>query len=302
MNKKLIALAVAATVAAPVSATYAASGVYFSLRDHLVISDNAKTSAKVSNSSSRIGAKMTEDLGNGLKGFGRYEIKVDTATSGGVTGGRLGYVGISGAFGAISLGQQWSPYYNAIGAFDIFEAVGANDYQGPFRIGQALIYTAPSSDLFSGQLGLVMNGYDATVANDQTGVDQVNAGVQFNFGPASLGLGYISDQVTDNNDLFGATLSLSFGAATININGESRQQAVGSDIKTYAVVGEYKVGKTRYRAGYSTNDATNGDHFQLGASHKLTGTFRVWAEYENTSPDVGSSSSVISLGMRKDWS
>jgi len=302
MNKKLLAIAIAATMAAPISATYASSGVYFSLRPHLVISDNAKTSAAVDNNGSRIGAKTTEDLGNGLKAFARYEIKIDTATSGGVTGGRLGYVGISGAFGAVSLGQQWSPYYNAVGAFDIYEAVGLQDYQGTERIGQTLIYTAPGSDMFSGQLGLVMNGYDATVANDQTGVDQVNAGATFTFGPATLGLGYVSDQVIDNNDLYGATLTLDFDNATLFINGENQQQAVGSDIKTYALVGEFRSGKNSFRAGYSTNDSTNDDHFQLGVAHELTGTFHVWAEYENTSPDVGSSSSVISLGMQKDWS
>jgi len=302
MNKKLIALAVAAAVAAPISASYASSGVYFSLRPHLVISDDAKTSATVGNNGSRIGAKISEDLGNGLKAFARYEVKLDTATSKGFTGGRLGYVGIGGAFGSVSLGQQWSPYYNAVGVFDIYEAVGLQDYQGTERISQALIYTAPGTDLFSGQIGLVMNGYDATVANDQTGVDQVNVGTQFNVGPATLGLGYISDQVKDNNDLFGATLTLNFGNISVFVNGESQQQAVGSDTKTYALVGEFRSGKNAFRAGFSTNDSTNDDHYQLGVAHELTGTFHVWAEYENTSPDLGSSSNVISLGMQKDWS
>ncbi|HED12534.1 MAG TPA: porin [Gammaproteobacteria bacterium] len=302
MSKKLLALAVAAAVAAPVSATYAASGVYFSLRDQLSIADNGtKTSSKVKNAGSRIGAKMTEDLGNGLKGFARYEIKIDTATSGGVTGGRLGYVGIKGAFGSVSLGQQWGPYYNALGDFDVYNASGAEFYQGPFRLSNSLVYTAPSSDMFSGQIALVMNGYDATVANDQTGVDQVHVGAKFSFGPATLGLGYISDQVNSNNDLVGATLALAFGNATLFFNGESKQQAVGSDIKTYHVVGQFKSGKTRFRAGFSTNDNTNDDAFQLGVEHKLTGTFRVWAEYENQSPNVGPSTSAISLGMRKDW-
>ncbi len=303
MSKKLLALAVAAAVAAPVSVTYAAAGAYFSLRDSLNFNDNgSKTAALVKGNGSRIGAKMSEDLGNGLKGFGRFEIKLDTATATGFNaGGRLGYVGISGAFGSVALGQQWGPYYNALGAFDVYNASGAEFFQGPFRLSNSLVYSAPSSDMFSGQIALVMNGFDATVANDQTGVDEVHVGATFSFGPATLGVGYVSDQVNNNNDLFGATLSLAFGNATIFFNGESRQQAVGSDTKTYHVVGQFKSGKTRYRAGFSTNDATNDDAFQLGVEHKLTGTFRVWAEYENKSPDVGSSTSNVSLGMRKDW-
>jgi len=302
MSKKLLALAVAAAVAAPVSATYAASGAYFSLRDSVNFTDNgSKTFVKEKNNGSRIGAKMTEDLGNGLKGFGRFEIKVDTATSGGFTGGRLGYVGIGGAFGSVAIGQQWGPYYNALGDFDVFNAAGATFFQGPFRLSNSLVYTAPSSDVFSGQLALVMNGFDATVANDQTGVDQVHVGAKFSFGPATLGLGYVSDQVNDNNDLFGATLSLAFGNATIFFNGEAKQQAVGSDINTYHAVAQFKSGKTRFRAGYATNDDTNDDAFQLGVEHKITGTFRFWAEYENVSPDKGSSTSNISIGMRKDW-
>jgi len=308
MSKKLLALAVAAAVAAPISVTYAATtsnstGVYFSLRDSLNFNDNGtKTAAIVKNNGSRIGAKMSEDLGNGLRGFGRFEIKVDTATSKGFgSGGRLGYVGISGAFGSIALGQQWGPYYNALGDFDVYNASGAEFFQGPFRLSNSLVYTAPSSDMFSGQIGLVMNGYDSTVTNDQTGVDQVHVGAKFSFGPATLGLGYVSDQVTNNNDLLGATLSLAFGNATIFFNGESKQQAVGSDTKTYHVVGEFKSGKTRYRAGFSTNDATKDDAFQLGVEHKITGTFRVWAELQSNSPNTGSSTSNVSLGMRKDW-
>jgi len=302
MSKKLIALAVAAAVAAPVSATYAASGAYFSLRDSVNFIDNgSKSFVQQKNNGSRIGAKMSEDLGNGLKGFGRFEIKVDTATSGGFTGGRLGYVGIGGAFGSVALGQQWGPYYNALGAFDVFNSVGANFFQGPFRLSNSLVYTAPSSDMFSGQLGLIMNGYDATVANDQTGIDAVHLGAKFSFGPATLGVGYVADQVVSNANLLGLTLSLAFGDATVFFNGESKQQAVGSDIKTYHVVGQFKSGKTRFRAGFSTNDNTNDDAFQLGVEHKLTGTFRVWAELQSISPNVGSSTSKVSLGMRKDW-
>lgn len=98
--------------------------------------DKSKTT-DVHNKASRFGIKGHEDLGNGLTAFYTYEFGV-AADKGSIQSGdtkRLSYVGLKhDNWGAITLGAQWSPYYNVVGKNDIFNADFSYDkytYLGP---------------------------------------------------------------------------------------------------------------------------------------------------------------------------
>lgn len=69
-------------------------------------------------SGSRLGFKGSEDLGNGLSANFVFEggISLDTGASGqgGLTFGRQSHVGLTGAFGTVALGRQYSAYYKAL--------------------------------------------------------------------------------------------------------------------------------------------------------------------------------------------
>ncbi|MDP3671008.1 MAG: porin [Telluria sp.] len=78
---------------------------------------------------SRIGFRGTEDLGNGLKAFFTLEngLSLDTgvAGQGGRLFGRQALVGISGAWGAVTLGRQYNMYFYSLLDADI---LGPNLY------------------------------------------------------------------------------------------------------------------------------------------------------------------------------
>ena len=116
MQKKLIALAVAGLVSAPVFAQsnvtiYGVADAYMGFGSH---GDNDMAAVNSGGlSGSRLGFRGTEDLGNGLKAVFTFEqgYKVDDGTGLG-DNSRQSFVGLAGAFGAVTLGRQYAPGYD----------------------------------------------------------------------------------------------------------------------------------------------------------------------------------------------
>jgi predicted porin len=128
MNKKLIALAVAAGVAAPMSAAQAGPTVYGALQAEIAsvsndgygennckgqrscIATNESGLKVKDNKRGRLGIKGDEDLGGGLKAIYKFEWQVDTTVANVSDGDREAFVGLKGGFGAITVGRLKSPY------------------------------------------------------------------------------------------------------------------------------------------------------------------------------------------------
>ncbi|MGQ5523940.1 porin [Chitinimonas sp. PSY-7] len=119
MNKKFIALAVAAAVA---PAAFAADEVVlYGQVNVAIVSDNTKDNTfSVDDEASRIGVKGSEGLGNGMNAWFQIESKVrpDDANQNGFAT-REGWVGLkSSEFGGIQLGRGKSAYTKAYEEFD----------------------------------------------------------------------------------------------------------------------------------------------------------------------------------------
>lgn len=110
--------------------------VIYGVADAGLVLDRGGPNGNVSNissglaSGSRLGFKGAEDLGNGMSAKFVLEsgINVDTgaAGQGGLQFGRQSWVGLSGNYGMVSLGRQYSPYYKAL-----------RDVADPFVVGLA---------------------------------------------------------------------------------------------------------------------------------------------------------------------
>ncbi|MBT8132981.1 MAG: porin, partial [Gammaproteobacteria bacterium] len=136
MKKSILAIAVAATMAAP--AAIAAPTVYGNVHLSLNQADNdipdAKNNLSVSSNTSALGVKGSEDLGDGLKAIYKLEFGVtigpkpttdpdsDYLTGGesavGALTGRDQFVGLKGGFGAIKFGTMSSNYKQMGGKVD----------------------------------------------------------------------------------------------------------------------------------------------------------------------------------------
>ncbi|MDA7967726.1 MAG: porin, partial [Gammaproteobacteria bacterium] len=146
MNKKLIAAAVAATVA-PVAAQAQVSvygrinnavdikdirgepaakkssadggttaGVARTAEEFAAFSTDNPSTTDISGVASRFGVRYSGDIGGGMTALGRYEFATTTDKEGpGVNDTRIATVGVQGPFGTINVGNQWSAFFNTVG-------------------------------------------------------------------------------------------------------------------------------------------------------------------------------------------
>lgn len=127
MQKKLIALAVAAAFSAPAFADTANINVYgkafltFDQYDSGVAGSSSVM--RVNTNASRFGVKGEEDLGDGLKGFFQYEVEMDAdgSTGAGLGKTRNSGLGLKGGFGQVVFGIWDTPFKTAHNAIELFD-------------------------------------------------------------------------------------------------------------------------------------------------------------------------------------
>lgn len=172
---------------------------------------------------SLIGVKGSEDLSNGLKASYLYEFGLATQTSATPTN-RQSFVGLSGGFGAVRLGKQYSAGFNnaiaadpggatgATGALYLAPMTGYNGSEAPLRQDQALQYDLPSfvpglnvtiTKVWGGA-NTAASGLSASVASGTDGVKSGDGnGFAINYTNGGLYAGYTTDSVTNTGINFG---------------------------------------------------------------------------------------------------
>jgi predicted porin len=126
MNKKLVALAIAGALSAPMMAQAQTANVtlYGSVRGAIITTNTGSfggapsTRANAINSiSSRVGIRASEGIGGGLTGFAHYEfgVNADQLGTNANFGVREAWVGLSGGFGEVKLGAGLNVYDDVMG-------------------------------------------------------------------------------------------------------------------------------------------------------------------------------------------
>src|SRR4029450_5734529 len=126
MNKKLVAVAVAGVLAAPLAAQAQTANVTLygrlTLTMHAVKGDAVdpnlpataaaqnRTIYRVNSNSSRLGVRGSGALGGGLSAIFQSESWIQGASSGGTLAGRETFVGLQGAWGTFKMGYFLAPY------------------------------------------------------------------------------------------------------------------------------------------------------------------------------------------------
>lgn len=128
MQKKIIALAIAAAISAPAFADNANVTVYGkAILDIESVSNDKSTlsrATRVQTNASRLGFKGKEDLGDGLSGWYQYEVQFDTDgndKNGAANGTRNSGVGLEGGFGTVMLGNWDTPFKVARNKIELFD-------------------------------------------------------------------------------------------------------------------------------------------------------------------------------------
>lgn len=189
---------------------------------------------------SRFGFRGSEDLGGGLKANFTLEggINVDDGSSGqgGITFGRAAHVGLSGPFGTVSLGRQYSSLYAATNDHSAF----------------ASSPSGPSTALIGGFGG----GYELVRGASATGVPP-QAGATGNGGPVRVN----NSIKYETPSIYGFRLSGLYGAGEVaGASGENQlaEAAFRYTGNGFDVIGSYITDEARGGIGPASTKARIG--------------------------------------------
>ena len=115
MNKKLVAVAVAAVLASPLAAQAQSSNVTLYGRVHLDleyidVNQGLPSTQRLSSNSSRLGVRGTESLGGGLNAIFQIESALSADAGGGQLATRETFIGLQGSWGTVKWGNFLAPY------------------------------------------------------------------------------------------------------------------------------------------------------------------------------------------------
>ena len=326
MQKKLIALAVAGLVSAPVFAQsnvtiYGVADAYMGFGSH---GDNDMAAVQSGGlSGSRLGFRGAEDLGNGLKAVFTFEqgYKVDDGTGLG-DNSRQSFVGLAGAFGAVTLGRQYAPgydfQYDALQSSPVLSPqailsgeVGSSiDASNGARWNNSVAYNG----MFS---GLKVRAIYSMADNENTSPDGVGGwadpsdddamglGLEYANGPLKVGAVYqvlqSSSNVVGADDqtewLLGG--SYNFGVATLALSyqdAESLGKVKNQDAKLWQVGVLVPVGAAgNVHLAYGEvkadnvigSDSAKSKSYTLAYTHALSKRTTAYTGYNRTDNDTG---------------
>ncbi len=223
MNKKLVAVAVAGLLAAPLAAQAQTANVTLYGRLNLTleaVSGRAvdpnlpvtsgpenRTIYRVSSNSSRLGVRGTEALGGGLSAIFQIESSISGDSGGGTLAGRDTFVGLQGSWGTVKVGNFLAPYDDIHPIFGNVPtlttsilstaALWAQGSQslanGGFdaRLGNSIRYDSPRIGGFTGSVQIAAaDTSNSTLAQQQRHAYIMSTGGFYSNGPFRVGVAY----------------------------------------------------------------------------------------------------------------
>ncbi|MEO8599859.1 MAG: porin [bacterium] len=272
MNKKIVVLAIAAASFAPGAMAQSASPVTLYGRIWLMVNsvkaDGGATPlsrrTSLSDGSSLIGFRGTEDLGGGLKAFFQLESAVTPDEGGGTFASRNSGVGLIGAFGTVMLGRWDSPFklsaifVDPTGQVTIANQLSVINASGfNRRENNTVQYWSPSINGFSARVMYGTNEARTATANPSN----VSVSVDYSKGPFRID--YANEKHKDQRSATvtagvtetGQNLSSTFviGPIKLGLLTQKFKSTGRTDRKAYEASLTYTAGKNRFFATIGQN-------------------------------------------------
>jgi len=318
MQKKIIALAIAAAVSAPAFAdsnvtVYGVANVSYDMtKTGTVAAANSFSSNKVSSNTSRLGFKGNEDLGDGLSAIWQIEslIQIDGQTAAGNTlANRNTFAGLSSSsMGTVLMGRHDTPYNISNRKYDLFGdtladnrsimgggtatgvALGTVGASFNGRQPNVLAYISPAMSGFTGAIAYVAGAETQAAAADTKGSAWSLAALYGN-GPISANFGYEVHNIGT--------------AATGTLATPAFANLAGMKESAWTLSGGYKVEAFEVNGVYEkTSDNFTGVDLLGHRAYYLSGKYNfgsnaVKLAYANANANraVGTDATQVSLGF-----
>lgn len=282
-------------------------------------------------SSSRIGFRGTEDLGNGLKALFNIEagVSLDTGAADSSLFGRRAVVGLQGNFGTLTVGREYSPIAAVAAATDILGQGMFGSNLSAFGTNRLTRRLANSVNYKSNAMsGFVVNAAYSTGEKtaDPSG-DLMGASVEYKSGGLYLGAGYhVYERLATGDDkemAFGAGYTM--GAFEIKGNYlEADLTGPNNAYKNSNLGVSYTTGPNKFFVNFQQQkieSGAKGNTVSLAYTYSLSkrtniyttyaqlrnngrGTFGINSSSTNVTPPstaLGADPSVFTLGLRHSF-
>ncbi|MGD8811914.1 MAG: porin [Thioalkalispiraceae bacterium] len=288
MNKKIIALAVAGALAAPLAAqaevkvygkVHVNAGTYEETVGGATVEDNFQ----INSYASRFGVKGSHALDGDLKATYKLEWEVNPDNEGVkdlTINNRNQYVGLKGGFGEVRVGTHDTPLKMVQGKFDQFgdtlaDLKNAGSQDGEHRLENVIAYLGKAGNL-SFAAAVIPGEGDGTTAGDSV-ADTTSVSLAYKEGP--LYIGVAADSYDDT------------GAASGTSNSLTR------------LVGTYKFGDSQvgllWQSGVEkvTASTAEEDWFGVSFNTKLSANYKFKAQYITVEDDAATATENTLTGI-----
>ncbi|MDE1948953.1 MAG: porin [Burkholderiales bacterium] len=279
MKKSLLALAVLGAFAGAASAQ--SSVTVFGLVDQSInrIDNGGETVTQVKSNqlaSNRLGFRGTEDLGGGLNAGFWIEAGMDNQNGGGASNGALAFnrrstVSLSGAFGEIRIGHDYTPQFWAPVVGDVNGANG---------------------------LGNGLNIVDTNLGSNAATFVRANNQVEY-FLPGGLGglygeVGISAGQNEAGNKHWSGRLGYGAGPIDVSVDYGATKTQTSDDYKVFGMAGSYNFGMAALYGFYNQNKwgGAKQNSYELSVGVPIgAGQFRASYGHQTTSGSIRDGSS-----------
>ncbi len=291
-----IAMAVAGIVAAPIAVQAGADEIYASARVGVTYQDSGDVADfTVKSFASRFGMRGETDLGNGLTGFGRYEVGMDFNGSGSSITNRHRYVGLKGDWGSLLMGQTYQTWYNfVVGPLDNpWWHSGGNmvEYRG--RSDNAITYAGGGGAFAFGITGYFLSD------PEETAPDGIELGASFGLGDSTLAVAYSTvdedgakatqGAMENDEDILGIAWSgIGIGSTTLGLSYMNQDEVDGFVI-------DWLFGNAYFHGELLSSDTVDPIDLTLGYTQSLGRKTTMYYEINNHDADTVSSEDYMAI-------
>lgn len=305
MKKSVIALAVAAAI--PAFAQAQSNVQLYGIVDTAIgYQDNGGSAAATGNvttggqSTSRLGVQGTEDLGGGLKGIFRAEtvLGTDNGTTEGTASNfwqRSLWLGVSGGFGTIKAGRDYTTSFSAAGQTDIM-GYGLYGNWLSFTAGAGGIATRASNGIW--YTSPAIGNTACAAAPQNTNCNAFNGGLtltaMYSFANGT-GAQEVTASPVGSDDAYGVAAVYKGGPLILQGNYQG-VKAANVMTKQYGAGAGWIMGAVRLAANYGVADPDGNNNkttgYQLGAGIKA-GAGEILVSYVNIKKDANDAKTDI---------
>ena len=313
---KKISLAIALLSVLPLAAQAQTSVTIYGIADASVGiedtdapgTDSRTVISSGTQSTSRIGFRGTEDLGNGLKAL--FNIEAGVALDSGASDAaglfqRRAVVGLQGTFGTITVGREYSPIAAVVQSSDPLGHGYYGSNLGSFGTGRATRRLPNSVNYKSEALSgfTVQAAYSAGERqNDNPSGNLVGVSVEYKNGPLNLGAGYhqVENLAAGDDEEFAFGAGYNFGA--FDLRGSyvmADPEGPLPEFKFTTVGGSFTSGASKFFVSLHqqrVDTGGRGNGFSLAYAYTLSKRTNLYSSYGRVRNNNGGTFGLTSAG------